>query len=442
MASDPADRRNTDSDEHPHAPPEAELSAGTPAARDHDPYAALRYRNVRLYLAGNLLSILGVQMQSVTVGYEIAQRTTDDPLMLGYVGLAQVVPVLALALPAGHIADRFDRKSVITCAVGLILLSSVGLAVTSLMTGPIWLMYVWLFLNGIARAFQQPAKSSFFPELVPRETFTNAVTWNMGGFQVASVVGPALGAGLIGLFGIYAIVYLLDALAALVFIILLAQVTRPERAVSIEPPTLASVAIGAKFVWSNKVILGAMTLDMFAVLLGGAVALEPIFARTILHVGPFGFGVMRASTAVGALAMSLYLAHQPPISKAGPVLLGAVAAFGLVTIGFGLSTSFPLTVVMLFLLGVFDMVSVVIRHTLVQLLTPNSMRGRVSAVNGMFISASNELGAFESGALASLIGVVESVVVGGIGTILVVVLVALKFPQLRRYGQLGSESEA
>jgi MFS family permease len=413
--------------------------ASDPSAK-HDPYAALRYRNVRLYLAGNLLSILGVQMQSITVGWEITQRT-HNPLMLGYVGLAQVIPVLALALPAGHVADRFDRKTVITLAVSLILLSSVGLAITSLLTGPIWLMYVWLFLNGVARAFQQPAKSSFFPELVPRETFANAVTWNMGGFQIASVVGPALGGLLIWLSDIYAIVYLLDALAALVFILLLTQVTRPERTVPIEPPTLANMVVGAQFVWSNKVILGAMTLDMFAVLLGGAVSLEPIFADEILKVGSEGFGLMRASTAVGALVMSLCLAHRPPFSKAGPVLLFSVAVFGAVTIVFGLSKSFPLTLIALFLLGVFDMVSVVIRHTLVQLLTPDSMRGRVSAVNSMFISASNELGGFESGALAALIGPVSAVVWGGIGTIVVVLLVAIGFPQLRRYGKLGSASE-
>ena len=408
-----------------------------PAPNDpaFDPYAAVRLPDFRRFLIGSVLSILGMQMQNTAVGWEIYQRT-DSPLMLGYVGLAQVIPFLTFALMAGHVADRLQRTRVAATALTAMMACSLGLAALSILEGPLWAMYVCLFVNGTARSFLQPAKTSLVPQIVPRDKFASAVAWNMSGFQLASVLGPALGGTLIGFTHHAGPVYLCDAVLTAVFVVALSRITPPPTVVHQVGMSVQSLLAGIAFVWQNKVLLGAMALDMFAVLLGGATALLPVYAKEILNVGPKGLGWLLAADAAGALVMSIALAHLPPFKRAGRALLLAVAAFGLAIICFGLSRSFPLSIVALFLTGVADNVSVVVRHTLVQMLTPDEMRGRVSAVNGMFIGASNELGAFESGLVARFTSPTISVVGGGLGTLVVVAVVALGIPRLRRYGRL------
>jgi hypothetical protein len=308
-------------------------------------------------------------------------------------------------------------------------------------------MYGWLLLIAIGRAFHQPAKASLLPLIIPREIFSNAVTWGMSGFQLSSVIGPALGGALIWLTGTPGIAYLLCAAGALFYVttmFLLRDVQRQTR--STESVNLASLVAGFRFVWSNGVILAALALDLFAVLLGGATALLPVFAKDILNVGSVGFGFLEAAPAIGAILMAVLLAHRPPMRHAGFAMLSAVAGFGLAVIVFGLSRSFALSFAMLFITGALDNISVVIRHTLVQMLTPDAMRGRVSAVNSMFIGASNELGGFESGMVAYYFTPEASVISGGIGTLVVVAIVAIICPQLRKYGRLDkavvAESEA
>ncbi len=404
----------------------------------HDAYAAMRRINFRRYWLGSILSILGMQMQSVTVVWEVYKRTSDT-FMVGMVGLVQVIPVLSLMLLAGHVIDRSDRKRVLIGAVGLSGIASLGLAAVSFFQWHIAGMFVCLALIGVARAFQQPAKSSLVPQLVPREIFSNAVTWNLGGFQLASVAGPALAGWSLAWFGYAYIVYLAQAAAALFFIASLLRVTRYAASEPHQSATLKSLGEGIGFVWSNKVILGAMALDMFAVLLGGATALLPVYASDVLEVGAVGYGWLASAPAVGALLMSLALMHRRPMAKAGQALLWAVAGFGVSIIVFGLSSWFVVSLLALVATGAFDCVSVVVRHTLVQMLTPDRMRGRVSAISGMFISASNELGEFESGTLARFTSPVFAVVSGGLGTLAVVITAALTIPQLRAYGRLDGK---
>lgn len=402
----------------------------TPVA--HDPYAALRLRDVRLYLAGSFLAAFGLQLQTWTAYWQIHARTKST-LMLAMVGLAQVVPIVLLTLPAGHLADRFNRKHLVIASLALIGCCSLGLAAASFLRLPNAWTYVFLFGTGVGRAIQQPARSALFPQLVPREHFSNAVTWGTTTFQFAAISGPAVVGFLLWLLTENAYIYLLSALSAFTFTVLLGMV--PYRFV---PPTAAEtsfqdVVAGAKFVWNSKVILGATALDMFAVLFGGAEALFSVYAEEILQVGGIGYGAMLAAQPVGALCMSFVQSHRRPFERSGLVLLWTVVGFGLCSIAFGLSRSLPVTLVILFFMGVFDNVSVVLRHTLVQLLTPDAMRGRVSAINSMFISISNELGGFESGSVAYLTTPVISVVSGGLGTILVTAVAAAALPQLRAY---------
>jgi MFS family permease len=401
----------------------------------HDPYAALRFWNFRFYLVGNVLAIFGMQMQTVAVQWEIYQRTRS-PLALGLVGLVQFLPVISLTLPAGHEADRSHRKAIVMLAMFSIACCSVGLAWVSFGMADIGWMYLLLLFSGVARAFLQPAKAALLPQIVPRAAFSNAVTWNMSGFQLAAILGPAVGGQIIYYTKVAWPVYLIDAASTFSFLVLLALMHVPRHAAAAAASTGQALLAGLRFVGRNKVILAAITLDMFAVLLGGAVALLPLYAEDILEVGARGFGWLRTAPAVGALLFSFLVAHRPPIEKAGKTLLWVVAGFGLATIVFGFSRSYALSLCMLFLIGAFDIVSVVIRHTLVQLLTPDEMRGRVSAVNSVFIGASNELGGFESGLVAQLVSPVFSVVSGGVGTLLVVVIVAWLWPELRRYGRL------
>jgi MFS family permease len=423
----------------PQASGTAPIAPGPEAADDaqHDAYAALRVPAFRRYISGNLLSIVGMQMQTTAVGWEIYQLT-GSAMSLAWVGLVQVLPVVVLALFAGQVADRFNRRTVISIAVSTVGLASLGLALNSFLWHSVAAMYGLLFVTGVARAFQQPAKSSFMPTLVPKSLFSNAVTWGSSTFQFASVIGPAAGGWVIAASDGAAAVYACEVAATVVFLVLLRSIPHTNRNRSTEPVTKAALVAGIRFLRRNPVILGAITLDMFAVLLGGATALLPIFAEDILDVGAQGLGWLRAAPAVGAILSAMVIAHRPPMKKAGAALLWSVVGFGIATIVFGFSESFYLSVAMMFLAGVMDSISVVVRHTLVQVLTPDEMRGRVSAVNGMFISISNELGEFESGTVANFFGPVFAVVSGGIGTIVIVALSATLFPDLRRYGKLGS----
>ncbi len=400
-----------------------------------DPYAALRFRDYRLYTLGNLASIMGQQMLSVAIGWELYERT-QSALSLGLVGLVQVLPVIFLALPAGQVADQFDRRKIVMGTQAILACCALGLAAISYTQGLIAWVYLCLGVMGTARAFNNPARASLLPQIVPKEVFSNAVTWNSSGFQLAAMLGPALAGLIIALQKSATSVYLSCALCALFFLSCLFLIKGRQAERSTEPATFKSLVAGFRFVWQTKIILAALTLDLFAVLLGGATTLLPIFAKDILQVGPDGLGWLRAAPAIGALMMALAITHLPTMNQAGKTLLWAVGGFGAATIVFGLSHSFWLSLFMLVCIGALDSISVVVRQTLVQLRTPDEMRGRVSAVNGMFISSSNELGGFESGVAASLFGPVLAVVGGGIGTIAVVVAVALIWPEIRKLESL------
>jgi MFS family permease len=430
-----------------------------------DPYAAFRFGAYRNYFTGGFVSVIGRQMLAVSIGWEIYERT-NSKTALGLVGLMGALPVILLSLPAGHIADRLSRKWIIIISQCALVLTSLSLAWLSLghtvalpvewaqqalATVAAWfgekegvsfgpevpLIYGLLLVNGTARAFGWAARTPFLTGLVPRSVLPNAVTWNSSNFEIGSMTGPALGGLLLAKFS-FPFVYALDACCQLAFIAFLLP-TRSHQ----EPhaPTgehpLRDLLAGMRFVWNTKVILATITLDLFAVLLGGAIALLPVFAKEILHVGPLGLGWLRAAPSIGAVSMALIIAHRPPMQRAGVAMLWAVAAFGVATVVFGLSHSFWLSLLALAVTGAADNISVVVRHTLVQLLTPDQMRGRVAAVNNIFIGSSNELGALESGLTAALFGPVLSVVGGGIGTILAVAAVAWKWPQVRRIGTLA-----
>lgn len=411
-----------------------EPASPLPPAR-HDPYAALRLRDYRRYLLGSVVSMIGGQIRGVAVNWELYERT-DSAIALALVGLIQFLPVLLLTLPAGHAADRYRRKYVMVAAQAVSGVAALGLALTSWTTGPIILSYVCLLIAGIGRAFGAPARWSLLPGVVPTSLLSNAVTWNSSGMQVASVAGPALGGVVIALTGGAPLAYLLDAVCSLVVVVSILSLNTSDSPRLNEPVSLESLLAGFRFVRRNDLILATITLDLFAVLLGGATALLPIFARDILHIGPVGLGWLRAAPSIGAVAMALVIAHRPPLRGAGRALLWCVVGFGLATVVFGLSRNVMLSFLMLALTGAFDNISVLVRSTLVQVLTPNSMRGRVSAVNAIFIGTSNELGGFESGITARLFGPVASVVGGGIGTVLVVLAVALIWPQIRHLDSL------
>lgn len=413
-------------------------------AETHDSYVALRGGDFRRFLTGNMLALLGLQMQTYAVAWEIYDRTRSNAA-LGWIGFIQVLPVIGLFLPAGHLVDLWDRRRILMCSVSVAGLSALGLAWSSYAKGPLWPMYACLLCTGVARAFLQPARAAFLTQIVSRAHFSNAVTWNSGGFQLATIVGPALGGLVIARAQYAAPVYLCNAVLSFTFVFLLMSIRSRPFTPSTEPLSWGTLAAGLSFVWRNRVMFAAITLDMFAVLLGGATMMLPVYAREILHVGAEELSWMRAAPGAGALVMSLLLAHRPPMQRAGRALLWSVAGFGLATIAFGMSRSLPLSLATLVSLGALDMISVVIRHTLVQLLTPDAMRGRVSAVNSMFIGISNELGEARAGFVAALVdgnsadralGPMVSVVGGGIGTLAVVAATALVCPGLRRYGRL------
>jgi MFS family permease len=413
-------------------------SAGTPPLpAAPDPYSVLRNRDVALYLLGRLVASLGQQMLTVAVGWELYERT-HSALALGLVGLTQMAPMVLFTLPAGHIADNHDRKRIIVLMSFVIACASLGLTLISALGAHVFWIYFCLFVAGTARTFLWPASSAFLPQLVSRQEFSRAVTWSSGSFQLSSVAGPAAGGALIALTHHAAPVYAFNTAAALICLTLISFVRRRPMAAARERMTARSLVVGFRFVFANPIILGTITLDMFAVLLGGATALLPVYAKDILAVGPIGLGFLQAALPMGSLVCALVLAHRPPLQKAGRAMLLAVAGFGLATIAFGCSHWFWFSLLTLFVCGAMDNVSVVVRHTLVQLLTPDAKRGRVSAVNSLFIGTSNELGGFESGLVAYLLGPVVSVVSGGVGTILVVLAVALIWPGIRKYGRLDA----
>jgi len=442
-----------------------------PAAPDsapskRDPYAAFRSPEYRCYSVANFASSIGRQMLGVALGYGIFQ-STHSATALGLVGLMGALPIIFLSIPAGVATDRWDRISIVVSTQILNVLSSIGLVILTLdsvtvpLVGPLpaavaalhtiagWcgekhgvvfgpalpLIYLLLFVNGVSRAFGWAARSAIFPNLVPRSALSNAVMWNSSTFELSCVIGPALGGLAIARFGT-ATVYGIDAACAFTCLLFMLPIKAPQKISATLPHPLHDLFTGLRFVKESKIILATITLDLFAVLLGGALALLPIFADQILHVGATGLGWLRAAPSFGAVGMAFVLAHRRPLQQAGSAMLLAVAGFGAATIVFGISRSFWLSFAALACTGACDNISVVVRHTLVQLLTPDAMRGRVSAVNNIFIGSSNELGAFESGITAALFGPLLSVVGGGIGTILVVLAVAKKWPQVRQIGPL------
>jgi MFS family permease len=408
-----------------------------PPAAERDLYAVLRNRDVVLYLIGRLASSLGQQMVTVAVGWEIYERT-HSTLALGLVGLTQMLPMVLFTLPAGHVADNYDRKQIIVLMNCVTACASLGLTLISALGADVFWIYFCLFAAGTARTFLWPASAAFLPQLVSRQDFSRAVTWSSGSFQLSSVAGPAAGGALIALTHHAAPVYAFNCAAALICLTLISFVPSRHTMAVREKMSARSLVVGFKFVFASPIILGTITLDLFAVLLGGATTLLPVYAKDILHAGPTGLGFLQAALPMGSLLCALILAHRSPLQKAGRAMLLAVAGFGLATIVFGCSRWFWFSFLMLFACGAMDNISVVVRHTLVQLLTPDEKRGRVSAVNSLFIGTSNELGGFESGLVAYLFGPVFSVVAGGIGTILVVLVVAAVWPQMRKYGRLDA----
>lgn len=406
-----------------------------------DPYAALRHRHFLFYALGSTLANLGSAMQSVAVGWDLYEQT-GSAMVLGGVGLVQFLPIILLAVPAGHTADRFDRRRILLVAEGVMACCSVALAVLSACGAPLLAIYACLGFSAVSRAFATPAAAGFWTALVPTEHYSNAITWRSSGFQIASVIGPALGGLLIGWQHQALPAYLADAGLTLTFWLFLYRTPSRGAPRSPVPTSFAEMLAGFRFVWRTKVILSAVTLDMLAVLFGGAVALLPIFAKDILHVGPTGFGLLRSAPGIGALIMAFVITHRRPPEHAGRAMLWSVAGFGLATIVFGFSRSFWLSMIALAFTGALDTISVVVRHSLVQLRTPDAMRGRVSSVNSVFISCSNELGAFESGAIAALWGPIISAVAGGMATLAVVAVVALLWPDLRRLGRLHDPETA
>ena len=403
--------------------------------KQHDAYAVWSLPAFRRYFTGNMILILGWQMQKVAIGWEIYDRTNSS-LALALVGLVQFLPQVLFMPLAGHLTDQHNRKHVLMCALAFNALAATGLALNAAWGGSIYILYTCLFAYGSARAFIMPSRAAFLPGIIPLDIFSTAVSWNSSGFEISSMAGPAIGGQLIGFFLSPTLVYTINAVGQLTFVMLLAGIAYKHSPGPREPLTLNTLLVGLKFVWRQKVVLSAMSLDMFGVLLGGATALMPIYSKDILKVGARGLGWLMTAPSIGAFTMALLQAHRGPLRKAGRTLLFAVAGFGAVTIVFGISRNFWLSLLMLSLLGSCDNISVVVRSTLVQVLTPDEMRGRVSALNSLFIGTSNELGAFESGLVANFFGPVISVVSGGIGTILIVLGMTWLSPQLRRYGRL------
>ena len=407
----------------------------------HDPWSSLRYPAYRSFLLAMGAVFVATQVQSTVLGWQV-YRITGDPLSLGLVGLAEAVPFLALTLLGGWEADRRDRRSLSLWSLGAVALSGAALlAATLLPLRSAVPLYAAQALAGVGRAFFRPASSALGTELVPREHYHNAATWRSSVLQTTMVVGPALGGALLAVAGPWLGYAAVLALSGCGLALLLSIGPRPRPAAGGGPSVFSALREGVGFVFGQPLLLGAMSLDLFAVLFGGATALLPVFATDVLRVGAIGFGVLRAAPAAGSVLMSFAMARLGELRRAGPVLLWAVALFGLTWIGFAFSRWFALSVALLAVGGMLDNVSVVLRSTLVQIWTPQDRMGRVSAVNGFFIGSSNELGAFESGLAARLLGLVPSVVFGGAMTLVTVAMVAWRVPALRRLGRIRPDED-
>ncbi|RIX99239.1 MFS transporter [Aureimonas flava] len=413
--------------------PEGETPVEAPV---EDRFAAFRNSRFLRYWLARFLGAFAVQVVAVSVGWQIYDLTRD-PLDLGLIGLSQFLPALLLVFVTGTVADRYSRRHIMAIAIlaqaagagALLFLTFQGLASPA----PVFAVLVVL---GVARAFFGPAASSLVVNLVTKDELANAIAWNSSSWQIASIVGPVAGGLLYGLSAhlSYAVALALFAVAAA----LIVSVPAPAQRTSREPASITTVLAGFRYIWREKVVLGAVSLDLFAVLLGGAVALMPVFARDVLQVDEFGLGLLRAAPGVGAILTAIWLAAHPVKDHAGLVMFGFVALFGAFTVLFGLSTSPWLSIAALVLMGASDMISVYIREILLQLWTPDDVRGRVNAVNGIFVGASNELGEFRAGVMASLVGAVPATVIGGACTVAIAALWAWAFPQLRRARSLAA----
>ena len=401
---------------------------------------AFTYPSFVLYEIARFFIVAATEMQSVAVGWQVYE-ITRRPLDLGLVGLAQFLPGILLFLISGHAADRLDRhKILVVCYAAYASCSGLFLAITWKRPHSVELIYAVLVLFGVVRSFNAPAARALLPQIVAEEHFPNAVAWNATIFQGATILGPALGGVVYALFRGPAGVYALSLLTALLAMASMLRVEARRQARPREEMSLQTVLAGLHYIWQKKIVLGAISLDLFAVLLGGAVALLPVYAREILRTGPWGLGLLRSDPGVGAAAMAILLAHRPLRARVGATMLWCVGGFGVFTIVFGISRSLTLSLIALLLTGACDMVSVVIRAILVQLATPDEMRGRVNAVDMLFIGASNEFGEFESGLTAHWLGTVPAVVLGGVGTLVVIGLWAWLFPELRRADQITGQA--
>ena len=406
----------------------------------HDPYVSLRNANFRWYVASSVAFTLGTQIQAVVVAWQV-YALTKDPLSLGFVGLSEALPFIGAALYAGHIADRHDRKRLSLVSMAIQVLCAIALLALTLRpelfnARRVWPIYAVMLVSGLARSFLTPARTALGAEIVPRETYANAVAWRSSLWQFAAVIGPALGGMLYGFSGALAS-YASEVALCAVALVLYARIVYTRRPVAAQEGTIGeNLTIGIRFLLRQPQLLGAQVLDLFSVLFGGAPALLPIFAAEMLHVGPQGLGVLRAAPAAGAVAMSVLLTHRR-LRRAGRALFIAVGIFGLCWILFALSRSFWLSLALLAVSGMADNISVVIRSTLLTIRTPEHLLGRVSAVNQIFIGSSNEIGEFESGVAARLLGAVRAVVIGGVITLGVVGVTAWRTPALRELDELA-----
>ncbi|MCC6514833.1 MAG: MFS transporter [Chitinophagales bacterium] len=404
-----------------------------------DPYIALRYKEFRAYVLARFLITIAVTMQAIIIGYEIYELT-NSKLLLGFIGLAEAIPAIGNALYGGYIADKSDKRTMLVMFVGIYTILCAALLFfthTSMIASigkdnVVIIIFVIIFLTGIARSFSGPASFGLAAQIVPRDVYQSAITWSSSAWQLGAVLGPGIGGLLLGILGITHTLSIIVIILSIAVLAILYIEKKPVQFVPQNESVVESALQGLKFVFHNKVILSCITLDLFAVLFGGAIALLPVYAKDILHVGAEGLGFLRAAQAIGAIIMLMYLAYFPIKKNAGIILLLAVFGFGVFIILFGISKIFWFSMFCLMMSGALDGISVSIRHTIVQLSTPDEMRGRVSAVNSMFIGSSNEIGEFESGATATAMGTVPAVIFGGCMTCLVVIVTYFISPSIRK----------
>jgi MFS family permease len=398
----------------------------------HDPYGALRVPEFRYWLGAAAFSTIAGRALAVAIGYQIYDLS-HDPFALGMLGLVEAIPAVSLSLFGGHAADRYDRRKIVLITRGVTVLAAICLALLSFNTHLLGLIaiYAVIFIAGIARGFADPATSAFEAQVVPRELYVNASTWGGSINQITAIVGPAIGGFVYAWFGVTSVYIFIAVLFALAWLCMAIIKPKPVPPARPHESMWQSIVIGVKYVWHSQVLLGSMALDLFAVLFGGAIALLPVFATDILKVGPSGLGLLAAAPSAGALISMLWATRRPPTQNAGKLLLTVVAGFGISMIVFALSTNFVLSMIALAASGLFDGFSMVVRETSMRLLSPDHLRGRIAAVNWAFIGSSNEIGAFESGVAASLVGAVPAVWIGGVVTLIVVGVMAMIAPELR-----------